>query len=82
MDWGERRPMSEIVNDNAEILTVNEAAEFLRIGRNQLYDAIGRGEVPHKRIGRSIRLSRTALVAWLGGGLPSRGSLQVAGNGK
>ena len=47
-----------------EILTVAEAAAFLRIGRNQLYDAIGRGEVPHRRVGKSIRLSRTALIEW------------------
>jgi len=53
--------------DVLDVLTVEEGAEFLRIGRNQLYDAIGRGEVPHRRIGKSIRLSRAALVRWLGG---------------
>ncbi len=47
-----------------EIMTVDEAAHFLRVGRSQLYDAIGRGDVPHRRIGRSIRLSRTELVRW------------------
>ncbi len=56
-------------NDNRiedEILTVEEAAAFLRVGRSQLYDAIGRGDVPHRRIGRSIRLARSELVRWLG----------------
>jgi excisionase family DNA binding protein len=48
-------------------MTVDEAAEFLRIGRNQLYEAIGRGDVPALRIGRTIRLSRRALVRVLGG---------------
>lgn len=48
-------------------LTVDEAAALLRIGRNQLYNAIGRGDVPHRRIGKSIRLSRAALVRWLEG---------------
>jgi len=47
-----------------EILTVEQAAKFLQVGRTQLYEAIGRLEVPHRRIGRSIRLSRTALVRW------------------
>jgi len=47
-----------------EILTVEQAARFLQVGRTQLYEAIGRLEVPHRRIGRSIRLSRTALVRW------------------
>jgi excisionase family DNA binding protein len=44
-----------------DVLTVDEAAAFLRIGRNQLYEAIARGEIPHARIGRTIRLSRQAL---------------------
>ena len=51
---------------NADVMTVDEAAAFLRIGRNALYDAIGRGDVPHRRIGKTIRLSRSALVQWLG----------------
>jgi len=50
-----------------DVLTVSEAAQFLHVGRNQLYDAIGRGEVPHRRIGRSIRLSRAAVMRWLEG---------------
>lgn len=45
-----------------EVLTVVEGAKLLRIGRNQLYEAIGRGKVPHLRIGRSIRLLRSVLV--------------------
>jgi excisionase family DNA binding protein len=51
---------------NGDVLTVDEVAVFFRIGRNALYDAIGRGDVPHRRIGKTIRLSRSALVRWLG----------------
>ncbi len=54
-------------NTDEDVLTVNEAAAYLRIGRNQLYDAIGRGEIPHLRIGRTIRLSRRVLDRVLGG---------------
>lgn len=53
--------------EESDVLTVEEGARFLRIGRNQLYDAIGRGEVPHRRIGKTIRLSRTVLLRWLEG---------------
>lgn len=52
---------------DADVLTVEEAAALLRIGRNQAYDAIGRGEIPHRRIGKSIRLSRVVLLRWLEG---------------
>lgn len=51
----------------AAILTVPEAAKLLRVGRNSLYEAIRRGEVPHRRIGRKILLSRSALMGWLEG---------------
>ena len=51
--------------DQPDVMTVNEAAMFLRIGRNQLYAAIMRDEVPYARIGRTIRLSRRAIVRWL-----------------
>lgn len=65
-DRGGRRAAA--ANDNeqdADVLTVDEAARWLRVGRNRIYEAIGRGEIPHLRIGRSIRLSRAAIVhAW------------------
>ena len=51
---------------DADVMTVEEAADFLRVGRNALYDAIGRGDIPHRRIGKTIRLSRVGLVRWLG----------------
>lgn len=50
---------------DAEVLTVSQAAAFLNIGKNSLYDAINRGQVPHRRIGKNIRLSRAALLLWL-----------------
>jgi hypothetical protein len=34
-----------------DMLTVPEAARSLRIGPNQLCNAIGWGEVPHRRVG-------------------------------
>ena len=61
---------------DGDVLTVPEAAKLLRVGRNGLYEAIARGEVPHRRIGRKILLSQTAIVRWLEGW-----SLQVAEEG-
>ena len=50
----------------SDVLTVDQAAALLRVGRNAVYDAVNRGELPHRRIGKTIRLSRTALIRWLG----------------
>ena len=59
-------------DDTDDVLTVEEAAKLLRIGRNALYDAISRGEVPHLRVGKLIRLSRTAVMRSLGSCGPTR----------
>ena len=48
-----------------EVLTVAEVASFLRISRASAYEAIRTGEIPSFKIGRSIRVSRSALLAWI-----------------
>jgi excisionase family DNA binding protein len=48
-----------------EVLTAREAAAILRVGRNQLYQAVARGELGAIRIGRSIRIPRHALLVLL-----------------
>ena len=47
------------------VLTVDEARRVLRIGRRQLYQAIARHDVPALKVGRSIRIPRSGLEAWL-----------------
>jgi excisionase family DNA binding protein len=44
------------------VLTAREAAAILRVGRNQLYQAVARGELGSVRIGRSIRIPKQALL--------------------
>lgn len=61
-----------------DVFTVDEGAKFLKVGRNTLYEAIARGEVPHRRIGKNIRLSRSGLMRWLA----SCGQTQVAKKGQ
>ena len=45
-----------------EVLTAQEAAAILRVGRNQLYQAVARGELGAVRLGRSIRIPKQALL--------------------
>jgi excisionase family DNA binding protein len=47
------------------VLDVDETASLLRIGRNTVYDLVGRNEIPHRRLGKQIRFSRRALMRWL-----------------
>ena len=49
------------------VLTVDEAATLLRCDRKTVYTAIQRGKLPGvRRVGRSIRIHRPTLIAWLG----------------
>jgi excisionase family DNA binding protein len=48
------------------VLTVEELHEVLRIGRNAAYDLLARDEIYHVKIGRSIRIPRSAVERFLG----------------
>ena len=55
-------------DDLPEVLTVPEVASLLRLNRNTVYEAFQRGEIPGgRKIGKSIRFSRDAVVQWLRG---------------
>lgn len=48
------------------ILTVEETAAFLRIGRATAYRAVRRGELAGAvRVGKTVRVYRDRLLAWL-----------------
>jgi excisionase family DNA binding protein len=47
------------------LLTVEEMAEVLRIGRSSAYELCRQNEFPVIRIGRSIRIPRKALLDWI-----------------
>lgn len=47
------------------LLTVKEAAAFLKLSPDTIYRATKAGTLPHVRIGRSIRLSKEALENYI-----------------
>lgn len=70
----ENRPTVELVpvgidaptdDEAGDILTAREAAAFLRVGRNCVYELAARQAIPHQRVGKHLRFSRDALVQWL-----------------
>ena len=50
------------------LMTVPEAAGFLRIGRNTTYDLVRCGALRSIRIGRQLRVPRDAILDFLHGG--------------
>jgi excisionase family DNA binding protein len=51
--------------DEPALLTIEELARFLRISRAKAYELAARGEIPTVRMGRSVRVRRDRLEAWL-----------------
>ena len=45
-----------------ELLSPDEVRAWLGLGRSTVYDAIRRGELPHKRFGRMLRVPKAAIV--------------------
>ncbi len=45
-------------------LTIAEAAEVMRLGRNKLYQLVAEGVVPHRKLGRSIHIHRDIAESW------------------
>jgi excisionase family DNA binding protein len=51
--------------DGHLLMTVEETATAMQIGRNTVYGLIQRGELPVVPFGRTIRVSRAALERWI-----------------
>lgn len=47
-----------------DIITAEQVAEAIGIGRNSVYEAAARNEIPARRVGRRYIFSRRAILAW------------------
>ncbi len=54
-----------LMTDNQLLLTPEEAARRLSMGRTHLHLKLASGEIPSVRIGRSRRITRQALDAYV-----------------
>ena len=50
---------------NEALWTVREAAAFLRLGRNTIYEWAASGKLPSVRLGSRIRFQPAALRRWV-----------------
>jgi excisionase family DNA binding protein len=51
--------------DSPLLLTVDEVAALLRLSRGKAYAMAQSGELPTVRMGRSVRIRKDRLQAWL-----------------
>lgn len=55
----------QLLKSQDEVLDVAAAARLLHLGRNSVYELVSRNKIPHRRLGKQIRFSRAAILAWL-----------------
>lgn len=74
-----------------DLLTAQEAADYLKLKKSTVYEMIKRGEIPSAKIGKQLRINRADLEALLPGGgthaaparepYPSKPPLTAGGHG-
>ena len=58
-------PSSPTVNEKRLLLTSRQAAEALQISERKLWSMKASGEIPHIRLGRSVRYPVSDLQRWI-----------------
>ena len=62
---GDPQPLQELLAGDALLLTPEEAARVLRVGRTTIYALMKAGELHPVHIGRSCRLPRAELERYV-----------------
>ena len=52
-------------NTTSELLTVQEAADYLRVPQSWVYERTRTGAIPVRKIGHLVRIPRIELMTWL-----------------
>ena len=60
-------PKEKVHFEDTEILTVVEAAKFLKVSKDVIYGMIDRKEIPFRRVGRQARFPFWLLKKWVEG---------------
>ena len=52
-------------NETGVVMTASDVAEFIHLSTDQVYRLVRSGDLPHTRVGGSIRFFREEIVAYL-----------------
>ena len=52
-----RKPL----DDYPDVLTIREVMDVTGLGKNTVYESVHRGEIPHVKFGKTIRVPKVAL---------------------
>src|ERR687892_3906 len=70
--WEQERRQRGEMADEPEILTAQEAADFLRVPLLTVQRQAKAGRLPGRRVGKQWRFARSVLLEWMAAGPDSR----------
>jgi excisionase family DNA binding protein len=53
------------VDEQARILTIDELAKYLKVGKTTLYRLAQEGKIPGQKVGKHWRFNRESIDRWL-----------------
>ena len=53
------------MNEASELLTVSEAADYLKVKPSWIYERTRTQSIPVRKIGRHCRIPKDELIAWI-----------------
>ena len=56
---------SPTVDNLEEMLTLREASNMLKVGRNTMYELVRSGEIPARKVRSEWRIVRRRLLEWM-----------------
>jgi excisionase family DNA binding protein len=57
--------LTDSLRCSPKALSLTQVADLLSLSRNKIYNLVRAGQIPHLRIGASIRFDGQALASWL-----------------
>ena len=63
-----KRSMSappQLAQESGQFLSVDEAAEFLRVKPSTIYSWVSQGKIPHSKVGSRVLFEKSALVQFV-----------------
>ena len=60
------------MDDEARILTIDELAKYLKVGKTTLYKLAQEGKIPGQKVGKHWRFNRVSIDRWLEEQKPTR----------
>ncbi|HON93753.1 MAG TPA: helix-turn-helix domain-containing protein [Sedimentisphaerales bacterium] len=77
--WRGREHEQRIPMDRTKWLTIEELAEYLKMGRTKLYSMARDGDIPASKVGNQWRFDREEIDQWMKSQRPAADKEQTGG---